>query len=134
MRKSSNAEGLRFLIAGGSNAAASYLLYLLLLPFLPYAWAYSLSFAAGVLTSWLLNSLVVFRVPLRWQSLLRFPLVYLVQYLLGLGVLALLVVGLGVDARLGPLAVLAATVPVSFLLTRWVLRQGGNRKSRDYGG
>lgn len=122
MRKLISGRGLRFLLAGGANALASYLLYLLFLLALPYAWAYSLSYAAGILISFLLNSLYVFQVPLRWRRLLRFPLIYCIQYLLGVGVLALLVERLGLDARIGPLAVLLVTVPVSFGLTRWALK------------
>jgi putative flippase GtrA len=122
LRKSLSGQGLRFLVAGGANALATYLLYLLFLLALSYPWAYSLSYALGILISFLLNSLFVFQVPLRWRKLLRFPLVYLIQYLLGIAVLALLVGRLGLDARLGPIAVLLVTLPVSFGLTRWVLK------------
>lgn len=131
MRRSLSGQGVRFLVAGAANALASYLLYLFFLLALPYPGAYSLSYAAGILISFLLNSLFVFQVPLRWSKLLRFPLVYLVQYLLGIGVLALLVERLGLDPRLGPLAVLLVTLPVSFGLTRWVLK--GRRKGAAFG-
>ena len=33
---------------------------------------------------------------------------------------------LGVDARLVPIAIVAVTVPVSFVLTRWVLQERGD--------
>lgn len=126
MRKSLSGQGLRFLVVGGINSAATYLLYLLLLLALPYAWAYTLSYGAGILLSFVLNSLFVFRVPLRLRKLVPFPFVYLLQYALGIGVLALAVGRLGLDARLGPLAVLLVTVPVSFVMMRWVLREGGD--------
>lgn len=112
---------VRFLVAGGVNSLATYLLYLALLAAAPYALAYSLSYAAGIVLSFVLNSWFVFRVPLRWQRLLPYPVVYLVQYLLGLGLIYLGVERLGWDERLMPIVVLVVTVPVSFGLTRWVL-------------
>lgn len=115
----------RFLVAGALNSAATYLLYLAALWVLPYRWAYTLAYVAGIGIAFVLNSLFVFRVPLRWRKLLRFPLVYLVQYLLGIVVLSLAVERLGLDPRLGPIAVLLVTVPVSFVLSRWVLRERG---------
>jgi putative flippase GtrA len=135
LTRSLEGQGARFLIAGAVNSAATYLLYLLLLRLLPYGWAYSLSYVLGVGLSFLLNSLYVFRVPLRWRNLVRFPLVYAAQYLLGLGVLALAVERLGLDERLGPVAVLAVTVPASFALTRWVLkeRKPGEERYEDGG-
>lgn len=119
---------VRFLIAGGLNSLATYLLYLALLLAVPYAWAYSLSYGAGIVLSFVLSSIFVFRVPLRWRKLLPYPSVYLVQYLLGLGVIYAGVELLGWDERLMPVAALAVTVPVSYVLTRWVL-QGRERKS-----
>jgi putative flippase GtrA len=115
--------------AGAANSGLTYLLYLGLLKLVSYRWAYSLSYIAGIFLSFLINALFVFRVPLRWRRLLPYPSVYLVQYLLGLGIAHLWVERLRWDARLVPLAVLAVTVPVSFVLTRWVLEQKLERKS-----
>ena len=39
---------LRFLVSGAANTLASYALYLLLLRFISYLWAYSLAYAAGI--------------------------------------------------------------------------------------
>ena len=129
MTRSSSREAARFLAAGAVNTGLSYLAYLALLRWVTYRWAYSVSFVAGILLSFVLNSLFVFQVSLRWRRLLPYPGVYLVQYLLGLGILHLGVDLLGWDARLMPIAVLAVTVPVSFVLTRWVLRGRGERGS-----
>jgi putative flippase GtrA len=103
------------------NTGLTYLAYLVLLKLVPYRWAYSVSYVAGVFLSFVVNSLYVFRTPLRWRKLLPYPSVYLVQYLLGLGVMFVGVELLGWDSRWMPAAVLAVTVPVSFVLTRWVL-------------
>lgn len=119
---------LRFVVMGAVNSGLTWLAYLTLLRWVSYRWAYSLSYVAGIFLSFVLNSLFVFRVPLSWRRLLPYPSVYLVQYLLGLGVVYVGVELLGWDERLMPIAVLVVTVPVSFVLTRWAL-QGRERKS-----
>ena len=118
---------MRFLVVGAVNSGLTYLAYLALLKRVSYQWAFSLSYVAGIFLSFVLNSCFVFRVPLRWQRLLPYPSVYLVQYVLGLGVIHLGVELLRWDERLMPIAVLTMTMPVSFVLTRWILR--GDRES-----
>jgi putative flippase GtrA len=122
LTRSSRSQLARFVAAGALNSGLTYLAYLLLLRAVSYRWAYSVSYVAGIFLSFVLNSLFVFRVPLRWRRLLPYPTVYLVQYLLGLCVVYVGVELLGWDERLMPIVVLAVTVPVSFVLTRWVLR------------
>jgi putative flippase GtrA len=129
LTRSSSRQLARFLAVGALNTGLSYLVYLALLKWVSYRWAYSLSYAAGIVLSFVLNSLFVFRVPLRWRRLLPYPSVYLVQYLLGLGVVHVGVELLEWDERLMPVAVLVVTVPVSFVLTRWVLRGKEEEKS-----
>lgn len=121
MTRSSSLQVLRFVVAGAANSGLTYFAYLALLKWVSYRWAYSLSYVAGILLSFALNSRFVFRVPLRRRKLLRYPVVYAVQYGLGYVVLYAAVSLAGLDPRLGPLAVLAVTVPVSFLLSRRVL-------------
>ena len=58
---------VRFAIAGGANTAFGYLLYLLLNLMMPYTWAYTLSYLAGVVFSYVINALYVFRAPLSWR-------------------------------------------------------------------
>lgn len=122
MTRSSSRPFVRFLVAGVLNSALTYLVYLALLQAVSYRWAYSVSYVAGIFLSFVLNSLYVFRTPLQWRRLLPYPSVYLVQYFLGLGVIYAGVELLRWDERLMPIAVLVVTVPVSFVMTRWVLR------------
>ena len=124
---------MRFLVAGALNSGLTYVMYLILLQVVSYRWAYSVSYVAGIFLSFVLNSLYVFHTPLHWRKLLPYPSVYLMQYLLGLAVVYAGVELLRWDERLMPVVVLAVTVPVSFVLTRWVLRgkgkgdEGGSR-------
>ncbi len=114
-------EAPRYLVAGACNTAASWLVYVGLLQLVSYRVAYTVSFAFGVLLSFLLNSWFVFGVPLRWRRLLPYPGVYLAQYVVGYGVVWLAVEKLGLPAWSGPLVALAFTLPLGFLLTRRVL-------------
>jgi putative flippase GtrA len=117
-----NHEIVRFFSAGLANTAASYLLYLLLLYVLPYAASYTLAYAAGIALSYILNSLFVFRRPVALKKALSFPAVYVVQYVLSVLLLRVAVDVFGVEPRLAPLPVVALTVPVTFLLSRVIIR------------
>jgi putative flippase GtrA len=120
--RSTSAEVARFVAAGAATTAASYLVYLAMLLVSPYPVAYSVSFAAGIVMSYSLNALVVFHRPWSWRGLLAFPLVYLLQYAAGLVLLAVLVGGLAVDARVAPLISTVLLLPATFLLSRRIVK------------
>jgi putative flippase GtrA len=115
---------LRFLLGGALNTALTYLLYLGLRGLLGYQLAYFVAYLAGIALSYLINAIVVFRRPLSWGSALAFPLVYVLQYIAGAGLLALFVEGLGLDERLAPLVVVLLLLPGTYLMTRFVLARG----------
>jgi len=54
---------------------------------------------------------------------MTFPLVYLVQYLVGALLLWLLVGKLGLQPTVALVVVVAATLPMTFALTRFLLRR-----------
>lgn len=110
----------RFLAAGVINTVLTYVLYILLLQVTPYRVAFTIAFVLGILLSYALNARFVFARPAAWGSFLRFPFVYLGQYLAGLVIVSLLVDRLGVDARLAPLLALIVTIPLTYVLTRAV--------------
>ena len=117
-------HGLYFLAAGVINTAFSYGLYLLLQLFLHYQAAFAISFVAGVCFSYWLNSRFVFRTPMSWKGLMAYPLVYLVQYAASVVLLALLVERFGVPQAFAPLLVTIITIPLTFVMTRWLLLRG----------
>ena len=114
---------LRFLLSGGVNTVLTYAVYLLLMKFMPYWLAYSVSFAGGIGMAYALNRLFVFGEHRGALSLLGLPLVYGIQYVIGLLLLWLWVAVAGLDARLGPLATIGVTVPLTFILTRYLFVQ-----------
>jgi putative flippase GtrA len=114
----------RYLLAGAANTAVSYVLLAVALQWLHYLLAYTLAYAAGIVLAYMLQSRYVFRVPLRWRSALRFPLVYVVQYVIGVAVLAALARMVSWPAWLTALVVIVVTVPIGFMLSRVVLTTG----------
>lgn len=111
----------RFLVAGIINTAFTFALYWLLLPATGYGPAYTLSFAAGIVLSYVLNSVFVFRTRVSLKTAAIFPSVYLVQYLLGLLVLWAWVDVLELPAEWGVFATVAISLPVTFVMSRWIL-------------
>jgi len=121
-RKHISAEALRFLIGGGANTLLSYAIYWLLLAWLSYPFAYTVSYAAAILTGFTISTWFVFRTPWSWHKLAAFPLVQLLNYLLGLGTVTVCVRYLDVDTRIAPVLATAIVLPANFLLTRSLMR------------
>ena len=72
----------RFLIAGAVNTGLTYVLYLGLLLLIPYVWAYSVTYAVGIGTGYLLNARWVFKRVPSLSSATAYPLTYVLNYLL----------------------------------------------------
>lgn len=117
-------EFLRFLLVGGVNTLVTYGVYLVLLHWLRYEFAYAAGYALGISTAYALSALFVFRQPLRTRSALRFPLVYVVQFLASLGVLRVAVEIFAVPQWLAFAVSVVLTLPITFVLSRWIVRAG----------
>lgn len=120
--KSCSGEALRFLLAGAFNTAATYLIYLGALQLLPYRYAYSAAYAIGIVIGYTVNTMYVFHEPWRWQRLIAYPLVYVLQYLVGLVLLSLLVENGVTSKELAPLLVVAITLPLTFFASRHLIK------------
>ena len=114
-------EFARFLVAGGINTALTYALYLVLLEPLGYLSAYSVAYVVGIVLSYFLASRFVFRTATSIASFFKYPLVYLAQYLVGSVVLWACVEWAGVKKEIAVLAAVAATIPVTYLVSRIIL-------------
>ncbi|MDX9839270.1 MAG: GtrA family protein [Azoarcus sp.] len=115
-------EGARFLTGGAANTALTYALYLFLLQFVDYLLAYSVAYATGIILAYFLSMRYVFRASHHRKTMLLFPLIYVVQYALGAGVLHITVSFIGLARELALLASIAVTVPVTFLLSRQLFK------------
>ena len=99
------------------------MIYVCLLWLCPYGVAYTISYAAGIFLSYWLNAMFVFQEPLSIARALQYPLVYAVQYLLGLGLLFLLVEVTHVSKIIAPVLIVIVTLPITFLLSRYLIRR-----------
>jgi putative flippase GtrA len=121
VRRARALEFARFLVVGLINTGIGYGVYLLLLRWTGYELAYAAAYVVGIVSAYLLNSLFVFRSPMRLGTALRYPFVYLAQYLFGSLLLYAMVSWIGADRRWAALFALILSVPVSFLLNRIAL-------------
>jgi putative flippase GtrA len=127
-RPSETRSFARFLLVGIANTVASYGLFVALELVLPYLIAYAIAYVAGIGLSYLLNTRIVFRVARSWSTFLRFPLVYVFQFVLGSAVIVLLVEWLAIAPRVAALVALAVTVPVTYFAAKLVLHGRSARR------
>ncbi len=113
----------RFLIGGALNTGATLILYWILLRFCHYQAAYLVSYCAGILLSYVLNTRYVFKARHSWLKFASFPLIYLVVYVIGALTLRLAIGTLHVPTAFGPIISIIVTLPISFLLTKALLQR-----------
>lgn len=114
-------EVARFLLGGVLNTIVGYGCYLLLLRWMGYEMAYAIAYVTGIGISYVFSAAFVFRQPMRWRSAVHYPLVYLLQFLIGLLLLKVLIDLLHVPVWLAPLLVMVITIPLTFVLSRFVI-------------
>lgn len=122
MNRASALEILRFLVGGLLNVIVGYGAYLIFLHWFRYEVAYAIAYAIGISVSYAFSAIYVFRQPMRWRSALRYPLVYLLQFLLGLALLKVLIEFMHMPERFAPLAVAALTIPATYFASRAIIR------------
>lgn len=120
----------RFLVSGGINTLVTYLIYLVLLNVASYQLSYSIAYVSGIGISYFLNRWYVFQAHRGMRSILLYPLVYMVQYGLGLLVLWIWIDKMALNAKAGPLIVVIVSVPMTYILSKLVF--GGKKKSTGY--
>ncbi len=112
--------GVRYLLAGGFNTLASYVLYLGLLGLMGYRAAYVLAFLAGIGLSFTLLRHAVFARPGRRMSFAYVAASHLLQLGLGLLVVEACVAWIGGPAWAAPLVAVMVSVPLMFVVHRWI--------------
>lgn len=116
-----NRDFYRFVFWGAINTLVGYALYLFLLLLLPYLIAYSVAYVFGVFFSYYLNSKFVFKQQLKLSKALKYPLVYVTQYILGAVSLYLMVQCLKIGEALAPALVVLLTTPITYLLSKTIV-------------
>lgn len=98
-------------------------MYLVLLQAVEYRTAYIVSFISGIAIALVLNSKFVFRTVLTFRKAAGFVAAYGLQLIVGVLMLQLLVEHTSVSPSIAPLCVMVLTVPLSFLMSRFALKQ-----------
>ena len=112
---------IKFVGVGGINTVVTYMIYLILLLFINYQISYAIAYLFGIILSYWLNLQFVFNEKGSKRKIITFPLVYLVQYLLGAFLLYVFVDQFRINKAFGPLIVVFLSVPITFLLTKKIL-------------
>ena len=116
-------EPVRYVLAGGLNTVTTYAAYLVLLPLIGYATAYSVTYVGGIFFAYYLSARFVFRRPLRWRHAVQYPLVFVLQYGLGITLMTAFIEGLHLHAEYVPALVIVITLPFTFWLARWIIKR-----------
>lgn len=116
-------EFMRFVLVGASNTFLSWALFVVLLRHMSYPYAYTLAYVISILSSYLLNVRFVFKESISLTGFLKFPLVYLLQYTLGMLVMWLLVGKFGVVPEFAMIAAIGITIPITFLASRKIIKK-----------
>lgn len=116
-------EFVRFLLVGASNTLLSWLLFVILVRFIPYLAAYTLAYASGIMISYFSNVHFVFRERVSFSSFLKFPFVYLLQYTLGMLLMWLLIGRMDISQEFAMVVVVGLTIPITFFASRKILKR-----------
>lgn len=116
-------DKLRFLVAGSSTTLATYILYWLLLLLMAPRIAYAIAYASGIVLSYTINSLWVFRRSWNHVGLVSYALGYGVQALLSYGIFLALLAWTPVPAWLAPVLVTLLLLPLTFLMSRELIHR-----------
>ncbi|HEI6484322.1 TPA: flippase GtxA [Staphylococcus aureus] len=119
-----HAEILKFIIVGGINTLNYYVVYLLLLKLLhiEYMISHITGFIVAFVISYYLNCYFVYRVKPTWRKFISFPITQIVNISLQTVLLYVFVSWLNLPAEIGPFAGLIITIPITFILSKWILK------------
>jgi len=115
---------MQFLLVRGACAVFSYGCYLLLLRWVSYEVSYVVTYILGIGLAYVSSAAWIFKEPLRRTAALVFPLVYVVQFVLGFLLMRLAVEVLGVPEAFALAFSIIVTLPLTFVMSRWAVRVG----------
>lgn len=119
-----HAEILKFIIVGGINTLNYYVVYLLLLKLfhIEYMISHITGFTVAFVISYYLNCYFVYRVKPTWRKFISFPITQIVNVSLQTVLLYVFVSWLNLPAEIAPFAGLVITIPITFVLSKWILK------------
>lgn len=120
IRKFASNQMARFMAVNGFSTMVMFGIYVVLNMAMKYQIAYFIAYVFTVILSYVLTSLFVFNTKMSWQTFMQFPLIYLLQYVTSAICLEILV-RLGFSVTYVPLFVIVLLLPLTFLLSRYVM-------------
>ncbi|MFD4503141.1 GtrA family protein [Streptomyces sp. NPDC058457] len=112
---------ITFALVGVVNTATYYGLYLLFLMYLPYLAAHILAFLLSMIGSFFLNARFTYRTRPTWRKFLLFPLTNATNFVITTVGVYVIVDMLHGASKFAPLMASAAAIPVTFVVSRWVM-------------
>jgi len=116
-------EFVRFLLVGAVNTLLSLAVFVVLSRFVSYPYAYTFAYAVGIISSYFLNVNFVFKERISLAGFLKFPMVYLLQYGLGMMLMWLFVGTMGLTPNFAMVAVIGISIPITFSLSRLIIKR-----------
>lgn len=112
---------LAFAVIGVVNTGTYYVAYLLLLTRFPYLVAHILATAISMTGSFFLNARFTYRTRPTLRKFLLFPLTNAANFVITTAGVYVLVDLLYLGSRLAPLLASLGAIPVTFVVSRWIM-------------
>lgn len=116
-----NSKIMLYAFFGVINTLISYVTYVTLLLYFPYSLSYTVAYTLGIFISYLLNTYLTFKTKVSIKKATMYPLVYLLQYLVGIVAIHFFVKIMNAPERFAIILVVLITFPVGFLLSKKIL-------------
>lgn len=113
-------QAIGFAITGTLNTLLMFALYVALNRIMNYQYSYFIAYCISVIALYFMNVWFVFKTPFTWSGFLKFPLIYVLQYVVGAFSLEF-IVRLGFPVNFAPILIILVLLPITFVLNRWVL-------------
>lgn len=117
-------EIIKFIIVGGMNTLNYYIVYLILLKLidLNYLVSHVSGFMVSFIISYYLNCHFVYKVKPTRRKFIQFPLTQVVNMGMQTLLLYIFVQWLHISSVIAPFAGLIITIPITFVLSKYILK------------
>ncbi|RIL33795.1 GtrA family protein [Staphylococcus gallinarum] len=117
-------EIIKFIIVGGINTIDYYIVYLFLLKILGlnYLISHLSGFIVSFIISYYLNCYFVYKVTPTWKKFIQFPITQVINMGMQTLLLYIFVQWFQVSSVIAPFVGLIITIPITFILSKYILR------------
>ena len=117
-------EIIKFIIVGGINTVDYYIVYLFSLKILGlnYLISHLTGFIVSFIISYYLNCYFVYKVTPTWKKFIQFPITQVINMGMQTLLLYIFVQWFQVSSVIAPFVGLIITIPITFILSKYILR------------